>query len=128
MMTNPTKAEIALLSDDVFTTGRIAAAGAKLGLACSFVTANDQVSENCVLLFVDVKATGPWEHAVQDARNRATTVIAFAQHTDTEGIQRAREAGCHRVIAKSKLAADVGMILREVAETRGVMPSSTSWA
>jgi DNA-binding NtrC family response regulator len=54
-----------------------------------------------------------WRGAITAARTANIPVIAFGSHVDLETQQQAREAGATRVIANSKLAADLpGIVAR----------------
>jgi hypothetical protein len=52
-----------------------------------------------------------WRAAIVAAREAQIPVIAFGSHVDLETQQAARDAGATRVIANSKLAADLPAIV-----------------
>ena len=59
-----------------------------------------------------------WRGAITAARAAGIPVIAFGSHVDLETQQQAREAGATRVIANSKLAADLpGIVARTLRAT-----------
>ena len=63
-----------------------------------------------------------WRAAIAAAREQAIPVIAFGSHVDLETQRAARQAGATRVIANSKLAADLPGI---VAQTLQAHPPSS---
>jgi DNA-binding NtrC family response regulator len=54
-----------------------------------------------------------WAQAIGAARELALPVIAYGSHVDTETMAQARAAGATRVIANSKLAADLPAIVAQ---------------
>ena len=62
-----------------------------------------------------------WQAAIKTARAADIPAIAFGSHVDLETQRLAREAGATRVIANSKLAADLPAIV-----ARAVQASSTA--
>ena len=59
-----------------------------------------------------------WRGAITAARAANIPVVAFGSHVDLETQQQAREAGATRVIANSKLAADLpGIVARTLRAT-----------
>jgi DNA-binding NtrC family response regulator len=71
-------------------------------------------SESPALALVNTAIAGEdWRSAITAARAANIPVIAFGSHVDLETQQQAREAGATRVIANSKLAADLpGIVAR----------------
>ncbi len=66
------------------------------------------VADAPVLALVNTAIAGvDWRAAIVAAREAHIPVIAFGSHVDLETQQAAREAGATRVIANSKLAADL---------------------
>ncbi len=67
-----------------------------------------------VLALVNTAIAGvDWRAAIVAAREARLPVIAFGSHVDLETQQAARDAGATRVIANSKLAADLpGIVAR----------------
>ena len=63
------------------------------------------------LVIVDIARVDPDE--VADAYPE-TPILGFTNHTDTEGLRRAKAAGFDRVVARSALAERVGEIVNEL--------------
>ncbi len=69
-----------------------------------------------------------WREAIAAARAASVPVVAFGSHVDLETQQAARDAGATRVIANSKLAADLpGIVARTLqAASHGTDSSADS--
>jgi DNA-binding NarL/FixJ family response regulator len=63
------------------------------------------------LVIVDIARVDPDE--VADAYPE-TPILGFTNHTDTEGLRRAKAAGFDRVVARSALAERAGELVREL--------------
>ena len=61
-----------------------------------------------------------WRSAIAAARAAHVPVIAFGSHVDLETQQQAREAGATRVIANSRLAADLPAIVARALRASSV--------
>ena len=73
-----------------------------------------EADERPALALVNTAIAGQdWRAAIMAARAAHIPVIAFGSHVDLETQQQARDAGATRVIANSKLAADLpGIVAR----------------
>ena len=70
------------------------------------------VADSPALALVNTAIAGvDWRAAIVAAREAHIPVIAFGSHVDLETQQAARDAGATRVIANSKLAADLPAIV-----------------
>jgi len=70
------------------------------------------VADTPALALVNTAIAGvDWRAAIVAAREAQIPVIAFGSHVDLETQQAARDAGATRVIANSKLAADLPAIV-----------------
>ena len=68
-----------------------------------------------------------WRAAIIAAREARIPVIAFGSHVDLETQQAARDAGATRVIANSKLAADLpGIVARTLQASSSTADSAPS--
>ncbi|HEU4783529.1 MAG TPA: hypothetical protein VFS83_09340 [Ktedonobacterales bacterium] len=68
-----------------------------------------------------------WRAAIGAAREARIPVIAFGSHVDLETQQAARDAGATRVIANSKLAADLpGIVARTLQASSPTTDSASS--
>jgi DNA-binding NtrC family response regulator len=68
-----------------------------------------------------------WRAAIEAAREAQIPSIAFGSHVDLETQQAARDAGATRVIANSKLAADLpGIVARTLQATSSTTDSAPS--
>jgi len=65
------------------------------------------------LVIVDIARVDPDE--VADAYP-GTPIIGFTNHTDTEGLRRARAAGFDRVVVRSALAERAGELVDELVQ------------
>lgn len=72
------------------------------------------IADTPALALVNTAIAGAdWRAAIVAAREALIPVIAFGSHVDLETQQAARDAGATRVIANSKLAADLpGIVAR----------------
>lgn len=70
-----------------------------------------------------------WRAAIVAARGAHVPVIAFGSHVDIETQQEARQAGATRVIANSRLAADLpGIVARtlQIASRETTLPEDNA--
>lgn len=69
------------------------------------------------IALVNTAARGvEWREAIANARAVGLPVIAYGSHIDTDAQAQARTAGATRVIANSKLAADLPMIVEQTLQ------------
>ena len=70
-----------------------------------------------------------WQSAITAARAADIPVVAFGSHVDLEMQRLAREAGATRVIANSKLAADLpGIVARALQVSSSTATASPEYA
>ena len=93
---------------DLFFRGKLDAA---LGASHRLVTAESIDPPDLVI--VDIARVDPEE--VADAYPD-TPILGFTNHTDTEGLRRAKAAGFDRVVARSALAERAGEIVNELVQ------------
>jgi len=86
------------------------------------------VADTPALALVNTAIAGvDWRAAIVAAREAHIPVIAFGSHVDLERQQAAREAGATRVIANSKLAADLpGIVARTLQASSPTTDSAPS--
>lgn len=65
---------------------------------------------------VDLQYPGDWEEATRTIISAGGEVIAFGPHVDAFLFKRARELGCHRVLAKSKFMNDLPAIMAKLSQ------------
>jgi hypothetical protein len=99
-------ATILVAGVDLFFRGKLDAA---LGREHRLVTAESVEPPDLVI--VDIARVDPDE--VADAYPE-TPILGFTNHTDTEGLRRAKEAGFDRIVARSALAERAGAIVAEL--------------
>ncbi len=66
--------------------------------------------------------TPAWESIVSDAKRAGRPVLAFGQHVDEQRLQRAREAGCTRVVVRSRFFNDMPSLVEAVLPSRPASP------
>lgn len=99
-------ATILVAGVDLFFRGKLDAA---LGRAHRLVTAESVEPPDLVI--VDIARVDPDE--VADAYPE-TPILGFTNHTDTEGLRRAKAAGFDRIVARSALAERADAIVAEL--------------
>lgn len=108
-----------LLDPDLFFAVKVSATLKHIGVETA--TARQEAewarriaAESFDLTLVNTAARGvDWRQAIVDARAAGLPVIAYGSHVDTETQALARAAGATRVIANSKLAADLPAIVEQ---------------
>ena len=118
-MPEPEAARILLLDSDLFFVVKVRTtlqhAGYDVRTARTAADFTRRLAEDApALALVNTAIAGQdWRGAITAARAAGIPVIAFGSHVDLETQQQAREAGATRVIANSKLAADLpGIVAR----------------
>jgi hypothetical protein len=99
-------ATILVAGIDLFIRGKL---DVLLGESHKLVTAESIDPPDLVI--VDIARVDPDE--VADAYPD-TPILGFTNHTDTEGLRRAKAAGFDRVVARSALAERAGELVREL--------------
>ena len=123
-MPEPEAARILLLDSDLFFVVKVRTtlqhAGYDVRTARTAADFTRRLAEDApALALVNTAIAGQdWRGAITAARAAGIPVIAFGSHVDLETQQQAREAGATRVIANSKLAADLpGIVARTLRAT-----------
>lgn len=106
---------VVLLVQDLYFISAISNAAAKAGVHVMVVKPVDRVPPDTQLALVDLQFPGDWERAVQRIVAAGGEVIAFGPHVDSDSFKRARQLGCRRVLAKSKLMTDLPAIMARIA-------------
>jgi CheY-like chemotaxis protein len=108
--------------DDLFFTVKIADAAKRAGLTITFIKDADQalarVQEQACIVVVDLNRTsqdpidliGRIKQSVPD-----TPVIGFVSHVQVETRQRAQQAGCDVVLARSIVSTQLPELLQKFA-------------
>ena len=99
-------ATILVAGVDLFFRGKL---DALLGATHRLITTDNVDPPDLVI--VDIARVDPDE--VADAYPD-TPILGFTNHTDTEGLRRARSAGFARVVARSALAERAGELVDEL--------------
>lgn len=106
-----------LLDPDLFFAVKVSAVLKHMDIATVTARSLDSwirrlESERFVVALVNISARGvAWEQAISVACASGVPVIAYGSHVETEAQAQARSAGATRVIANSKLAADLPAIV-----------------
>ncbi len=111
-------AEVIALVDDIFFQAKMQETARRVGVDLKTVASGDALLAEAssgapVLIIVDLNARqGPLEaiERLQVAGNQRP-VIAFLSHVQTELAERARAAGCHDVMPRSKFTQNLAAIL-----------------
>ncbi len=90
------------------------AAARSLNIGLHMVRPGAAIPSETELAILDAQLAGPWDLVVRHFVESGGTVVAFAPHVDRKLIRRAREAGCQRVMAKSKFVQTLPEILAAV--------------
>ncbi len=56
-----------------------------------------------------------WRIVVKSAKERRVPILAFGQHTKTQLLRSARDAGCDRVVPRSTFVEDLPQLIAELA-------------
>jgi CheY-like chemotaxis protein len=115
------------LVDDIFFQARISATAKQVGVEPVFVGTADALLERarplldaanemrsrCELIVIDLNTRADAIGALKQLRDAGnqTPVVAFLSHIQTELLERAREAGCTEVMARSRFTQDLAAIL-----------------
>ena len=132
-MPEPDAARIVLLDSDLFFVVKVRTtlqhAGYDMRTARTAADFTRRLAEDApALALVNTAIAGEdWRGAITAARAANIPVIAFGSHVDLETQQQAREAGATRVIANSKLAADLpGIVARALRASSQASDSAPS--
>ncbi len=118
------QAPIVALVDDLLLASRVEANCRALGWPVVFPRGTETFwtllrERRPALVLVGMSATRlPWETLVSEMKRdptlRDVPVVAFGSHMDLALRQRAREAGCDRVVANSQIATEFASLLAQV--------------
>ncbi len=104
---------VAAVINDLMFYSRIESAAAAAKADLLRVDSPAQVSNDVDLVLVDWSAREPgWTDALRALRLAGVRLILFGPHTDLHAHAAARDAGLHPMMARSKLAASLGALLR----------------
>ena len=113
-------ADVIALVDDLFFQSKLVETARNVGVVVQTVTTGDALVSAAAsnpprLLLVDLNARqGPLDAIERlHASGNPLPVVAFLSHVQTELAEKARAAGCHRVLPRSKFTADLAEILRQ---------------
>lgn len=115
-----TGARALLLDPDLFFSVKVSATLRHVNLTTVTVRSAEEwarrlAAEPFAVALVNISARGvDWTTAIRVARAAGAPVIAYGSHVETEAHAQARAAGATRVIANSKLAADLPGIVERV--------------
>lgn len=108
-----------LLDSDLFFAVKVIALLKRIGFETTTVRRDQDWAERMAdgsasIALVNTAARGlDWRAAIIAARAAGLPVIAYGSHVDVETQSEARAAGATRVIANSKLAADLPEIVEQ---------------
>jgi CheY-like chemotaxis protein len=117
---------VVALVDDLIFLSRIREAAARAGLEVSVARATAEVLASvrggARLVLVDADSTRlPWAEAVRalgaDPSVRAVPVVAFLSHVRVDLAERARSAGCGRVLARGAFVRELPVLMASAAPT-----------
>jgi DNA-binding response OmpR family regulator len=118
--------EMVLLERDLFFVAKVRATLTAAGFACAVAKSADDLAARLAaeprpaLALIHFGAPGvEWERGITLAHAAGVPVLAYGSHVDLAAQATARAAGATRVIANSKLAADLP---GQVARTLGTLP------
>jgi len=116
--TNPNAPGL-LLSSDLLFTVRICDTARVLGFTVLSRPASPELILNDVasglrLLIIDLDNAASVLPQVPALRTQSTglTIIAFGSHVERDVLQRARQAGCHLVLPRSKMTTQLAELLQ----------------
>ena len=114
-----------LLDNDLFFVAKISATLTHSGYTTRAARTLDAFTQGLAdkpdIALVNTAARGvDWRAGIVAARDADVPVIAFGSHVDLETQAKARKAGATRVIANSKLAADLPGIIERALRAGAV--------
>ena len=112
--------DVLALVDDLFFQAKLSQTAQQLGVKLKMVTTGDALTSSAGsdlprLVLVDLNARQGAIEAIErlNASGDSGLVIAFLSHVQTELAERARAAGCRRVLPRSKFTAELADILQQ---------------
>ena len=114
-------AQVLALIDDLFFQAKLTEAAKHLGVSLrTFATADALMAEiekeKPKLIVIDLNARQDPIGAVERLQEKAEIIptLGFLSHVQVDLAQRARRAGCHDVMPRSKFTQDLATILAQV--------------
>jgi len=119
-------ADVLALVDDLFFQSKLMETARHVGVTLQTVSTGDALAEAAKsapprLVLVDLNARGGAIDVIErmcraqnegsDGSSAAADVIAFVSHVQTDLAERARAAGCTKVLPRSRFTADLAQIL-----------------
>ena len=108
---------VLVYADDLLSGVQVRDTAQKLGYSAKTAAHLHQLSKELAsspsLLLVDASARPDWDAVVEAAREHGIPVVAFGNHMDLAGRERALAAGVHAVVANSLVATDLAGIIRK---------------
>ena len=119
MSSSPTARSVIVLIDDLIFETKIRSTAASLGVAAAVVKSATDLSaaldaEAAALVIVDLNTGGrDVLEAIRTSVGHASQphVLAFVSHVDEDLATRAREAGAHEVMPRSRFSAELPRLL-----------------
>lgn len=119
-------AEVAALVDDVFFQAKLRTTADQCGVKLATVSATEAflaeaARPEATLLIVDLNARADAIAALEMLRDSGNhrPVIAFFSHVQTDLAHRAKSAGCHQVMPRSKFTQSLAAILASAKGSAG---------
>ena len=125
--------KILVIATNLFFLPRIQNMAVPSGCDTRQVMTIDRLNEEMadggtVLVLVDLEADADfWEEAVKTVLASGESrpqVVGYGGHTNTEMLQRAKEAGCDLVLTKGQFSRDLAKLIADAAES--VAPNDPS--
>jgi PleD family two-component response regulator len=123
-MHNPARKKVLAVVEDLMFTVKINEAARRSGLHVDFVKSEtdaiEKAKERPLLIIIDLNsgAVQPLKLIAKlkgSAETKAISVLGFISHLDGELKQKAQEAGCDMVMARSAFSQNLPMILKRHA-------------
>jgi len=115
-----------VVASDLMWQSRLAeglrALGYRVLLADTAEEALEALASGVALVIVDLQGAVPWEGVVRTAKEGATPVVAYGQHTKPELLRAARAAGANAVVPRSTLAEELGEVIGRAQQIEGKGP------
>ena len=115
-----------VVASDLMWQSRLAeglrALGYHVALADTAEEALEALASGVALVIVDLQGAVPWEGVVRAAKERATPVVAYGQHTKPELLRSARKAGADVVVPRSTLVEGLGEVIGRAQQIEGRGP------
>jgi two-component system, OmpR family, response regulator MtrA len=110
--------EILAVLDDLFFSSKISSSLEPLGHSVRILTdpstaINRFKSQKPALVIVDLglQRGDPFELIRDLKREPGVTILAYTNHMDTAGLEKAREAGADKVVSRSLFSGEMAMLV-----------------